>query len=157
MLVCDYCDCRSHPEIAELSADHDRVAALLARLEQAVAAANDREAAVVAAAVHEILEPHAAREEDGVFYELGREVGRDYVARFEAEHALIHRLLAEASGPSWRSAAAELVVVLRDHMLREETDLFPAAHQLLSPAQWAAIRAEEPCAATVAPLREEHR
>lgn len=146
--MCDYCDCRSHPEIAELSADHDRLAALLTRLEQAVAAADAGDAAAVAASLHRILEPHAAREEDGVFFELTREVGPDYVARFEADHELIHRLVAEASGrgpaPAWRAAAVELVATLRDHILREETDLFPAAHQLLSPAQWEAIRAPEP-------------
>jgi hypothetical protein len=86
--MCDYCNCRSHPEIAE--------------------------------------------------------VGAAYIGRLEADHAAIHRLLGALAGPGWAVAALELIALLRDHVLREESDLFPAAHQLLRPDQWAAIPRPEP-------------
>jgi DUF438 domain-containing protein len=58
---------------------------------------------------------------------------------FEQDHAVIHDLLARATGDEWVSASAELAARLHDHILREETDLFPAAHQLLTSDQWSRI------------------
>ncbi len=60
---------------------------------------------------------------------------------FERDHDEIHRLLAECSGGDWRQPAADLVHVLSEHIAREESDLFPAAHQLLRPDQWDAVDA----------------
>lgn len=71
-----------------------------------------------------------------------------YVGRFEKEHHVLHELSAASAGPGWQAAARDLIRQLRDHIFREETDLFPAAHQLLSPAQWdlvdAAVAATAP-------------
>jgi hypothetical protein len=36
--MCDYCDCRSRAPLAELSAEHEQILALLYELETAVAA-----------------------------------------------------------------------------------------------------------------------
>jgi hypothetical protein len=38
-----------------------------------------------------------------------------------------------------QSAVGPVVELLADHTLREETDLFPAARQLLAPDQWDAV------------------
>ncbi len=32
-----------------------------------------------------------------------------------------------------------MIELLEDHILREETDMFPAARQLLDPEQWEAV------------------
>ena len=77
--MCDYCDCRSHPEIAALSADHEVLLALLADLRRATDAG-------------------------------------------DAERAEM-----------------PLGALLDDHVAREESDLFPAARQLLAPGQWDAV------------------
>ena len=72
-----------------------------------------------------------------MFAELRRaDVDDEYVAMFERDHEEIHRLLGECSGRDWRRPAADLVHVLSEDILREESDLFPAAHQLLRPDQW---------------------
>lgn len=140
--MCDYCDCRSHPEIARLSAEHDVLQGLLVELRRAIDASDRSSVAAPLAALHEVLDGHATREERGVFTELrGAGVDAGYVGGFERDHHQIHALLDAAAGDDWAVAARELVHVLGDHIAREERDLFPAAHQLLAPHQWTAIDA----------------
>lgn len=124
--MCDYCDCRSHHQLAALSDEHAVLLGLLGEL---------RAGAPVVNRLAETLDGHAAREERGVFAEL-RRAGIDpgYLDRFERDHERIHALIDAG-------AMAALVAVLEAHILHEETDLFPAAHQLLSPEQWDAVDA----------------
>jgi iron-sulfur cluster repair protein YtfE (RIC family) len=137
--MCEYCDCRSHTEITELSADHEELSRLVGHLRAAVRANDRAEAGRLVAAMHERLSGHAAREERGVFPELRTQVGADYVAMFEEDHASIHDLLDRAAGDAWAWASIELGDRLSDHILREESDLFPAAHQLLTSDQWSRL------------------
>lgn len=138
--MCDYCDCRSHPEVAALSADHEVLLALLADLRGAIAAGDARRATIVLGALHGRLEHHAAREERGVFTQLREAaVAGDYVDEFERDHHHIHELLDDAGRGHWQATAREVVELLGDHIAREESDLFPAAHQLLAPEQWDAV------------------
>lgn len=140
--MCDYCDCRSHREISDLSGEHDEMAHLLGSLGAAVRANDRPQADVAVTALHGLLHGHATREEQGVFAELRAEVEDGYVAMFEHDHVEIHELLERAAGDEWASAAVELASRLHDHILREESDLFPAAHQLLSADQWSRIDAK---------------
>jgi hypothetical protein len=131
--MCDYCDCRAQAEIGALSADHQRLLALTAITRMAdpsaLAALRDEMAA--------LLVPHADREERGVFSALvDSDVDPSYVAGFEDDHRRIHELL---DGEATPARMAELVGLLEAHIQREETDLFPAARQLVSPEQWDAI------------------
>lgn len=138
-IVCDYCDCRSHPQIAALAAEHEEALGLTAAIRRALA---DDEAALpgLVARLREELPPHFDREERGVFDQMSRAgIGDDYVAVFDREHDQLEKLLA---APITADVAARLVDLLEDHILREETDMFPAAHQLFSPADWDAIDAE---------------
>jgi hemerythrin-like domain-containing protein len=140
--MCNYCDCRSHPKIAALSVDH--VALLCLRvLEQAVEADDHVAAAGAVDQTEALLRRHAADEERGVFTQL-RHAGVDdaYVAAFEGDHTAIDHLLVACRTTGWRTAALSLIELLRAHIAREERDLFPAAHQLLTPSQWDAIDAE---------------
>jgi hypothetical protein len=107
------------------------------------AAVGDRPAADAAVReLHDLLTSHADFEERGVFAELrASDVDADYVGRFEEEHARVHALLDECGADGWPGTARDLVAVLGAHIDREETDLFPAAHQLLTPAQWDAVDA----------------
>ena len=69
--MCDYCDCRSIPEIALLSVEHERVLSLMAklrRLDNAEPSSGDADER--ARLLHELrveFEPHTRREEIGVF------------------------------------------------------------------------------------------
>ena len=61
-----------------------------------------------------------------------RDVGvePDYVGRFEDDHQRIEERLASAAGE--RRVRRPLIALVEDHILREETDLFRAARQLLA-------------------------
>ena len=123
--MCDYCDCRSHPEIAELSMDHERLMALLSHL-HAATRWNDRDAATgLMRTLHELLHRHTAREERGVFAELRSQAGDGSVVMFEDDHTSIHDLLDRAGTDEWASVAEQLVDRLSEHMLLEETYLLP--------------------------------
>jgi hemerythrin-like domain-containing protein len=142
--VCDYCDCRSHAQIAALSADHEAILHVLVGLREAVDTADADAARARLPDLKELLDGHTRREEGGVFVQL-RRAGVDdrYVDRFERDHQELDRLLADCSGPSWRRDVELLVRLLGEHIAREESDLFPAAHQLLRPDQWDAVDAAD--------------
>jgi hemerythrin-like domain-containing protein len=138
--MCDYCECRTHSQIASLSDDHEVLLELLGTLGASIAADDHERARELLADLHRRLDTHAAREERGVFTQLRRVVrDDDYVAMFERDHQHLHELLDATHHTDWRRPAAEFVADLREHILREETDLFPAAHQMLEPRDWAAI------------------
>ena len=140
--MCDYCDCRSDPEIAALAGDHAVIARLLHELGDAVTGDERETAAAVTSRLHDTLTIHAGREEAGVFRALRDEVGDEYVDWFVSEHDSLHHL-AEAvpTSSDWHDTAREIITMLSEHIAREESDLFPAAHQLLSPSQWNAVTA----------------
>lgn len=138
--MCDYCGCRQNPQIAALSDDHVRFLELVAALEQAVADLDADAGRAVMARLRDQLHVHDGREERGIFTELRAVVGDDgYVGAFERDHVELHGLLASTGDDAWRDAARGAIELLRDHILREESDLFPAAYQMLAPAQWAAV------------------
>ena len=140
--MCDYCDCRSHPAISALSADHEVLLDLLDALRESVAMEERVQARVLVVHLHDVLHDHATREERGVFTQLRRELRDEtYVTMFERDHEVLHGLLDACAGDAWQQAARELVELLREHILREETDLFPAAHQMLEPSHWNAVDA----------------
>ncbi|MGE0139702.1 MAG: hemerythrin domain-containing protein [Ilumatobacteraceae bacterium] len=125
-----------------MSDDHEAFGHMLDQLMRAVETDDRHAANAVAAELHPLLDGHAAREERGVFTQLRHaHVSDEYVARFERDQA-VHALLGDADVGEWRERARELIRVLGDHIAREESDLFPAAHQLLTPAQWDAVDAE---------------
>jgi hemerythrin-like domain-containing protein len=138
--MCDYCDCRSHPEIAGLAAEHEHLEALLRELAGRAGAGDEAGARAVLAQLRADLEHHAGREEAGIFAALrAAGVDRAYVGRFLDDHDELHALVT-GSG-DWREQAGEVTRLLHAHIHREESDLFPAAHQLLTPAQWDGVAA----------------
>lgn len=139
--MCDYCDCRSHREIADLSADHEHLLGQLRELSLAVAAGDRTEAARLMDHLHGVLHDHAHREELGVFGQLRGHAGSQYIELFESDHRALHELVADVSSGDWALRATGLVDSLSAHIAREESDLFPAAHQMLSPADWDVVDA----------------
>ena len=134
--MCDYCDCRSQPQIAALSAEHERLLAITAAIRRGLAAG--RAVRPELDELTELLAPHAQKEEVGLFAVLRQAgVAEDYVGHFEEEHRRLEGLLETAGSED--QAATALVDLLDEHILREETDMFPAARQLLDAAQWDTI------------------
>jgi hemerythrin-like domain-containing protein len=131
--MCDYCDCRAQRELAGLSADHELLLILTRRIRKAAPSSLEFWRSELAAS----LLPHAEREERGVFAAL-RDSGVDpsYLDHFEDDHRRLHELLEAEATPE---RLAEMVELLEDHIQREETDLFPAARQLVPPEGWDAV------------------
>ena len=138
--MCDYCGCRSIPEIGTLSLDHERIQSIMGRLRRLIAEARPG-GEEVDRLLHDVqadLEPHTDREEAGL-YTVYREVGLDfdYAKRFVDDHADIADLLTLAFDD--HTAITELLKRLDRHILEEESDVFPAASQLFSGSDWAEV------------------
>lgn len=134
--MCDYCDCRTRPLLAQLGEDHERIGVLSGQLLRELDAGDEVAAVETASRLSEILQPHSDLEEHGLYLELaeqGVETGRLF-----ADHAAIDEVFRAASlghSDAWAAVPAA-AAALADHIEREEYDLFPAAHQLLSDPAW---------------------
>ena len=143
--MCDYCGCRRQAPIDDLSAEHDRVLDLGYRLRRL--ARDDDHAGVAEVLEHQfgpLLQVHTAKEERGVFAALRDSWEAD--DRLDAlvdEHreleAGITTVVDGASG--WQDVLLALLDDLSEHILAEETDLFPYALYELGAGQWEAVAA----------------
>ena len=146
--VCDYCGCRALDAIAILTAEHDLVVNLAGEARRAVLAGDLDLAADRARAVAALLEPHTVVEEGALFPAMADEFA-DHVTSLIGEHRAIEEVLAESveltpTDPTWPARLVAALWLLREHILKEEDGLFPAALAELDPAQWdevGAIRA----------------
>jgi hemerythrin-like domain-containing protein len=140
--MCDDCSCRDMPAIGELGAEHDRILDLAARVQRAIARGDGSSARSDFAELVADLRVHTAVEETGLFTEL-RAVGEldRHVAGLSGEHddtwETINRLAAtDAAGGEWDTAVVAFLDELRDHIGREEYDLFPASIPALAADGW---------------------
>jgi len=134
--MCDYCGCRTRPLIAELVHDHERIAALSAEVRKRITAgADDASVSDGARRLEQVLAPHSAREEGGLYVEL--DASGISAAALRDEHRHVDEALADAAaGDVDRPALVAALDVLDRHVHDEEYDLFPAAHQVLDDAAW---------------------
>jgi hemerythrin-like domain-containing protein len=129
--VCDHCNCRDYPPIAELSGEHEEILRLAAGL----ADATRRGAAVDIAAAGrlvEILRLHSAKEEAGLYPLLIAEMddAPDAFDHLEAEHVEV--LASIASGTFDHLA----LYALQRHVEEEEEVLFSGALFHFDGATW---------------------
>ena len=140
--MCDYCDCRTRPLLARLGEEHGRILALVGTIERlAATGAGVVEARSALEELAGLLEPHSAAEEVGFYVELAR-AGID-TEGLSADHGHVDGTVRDAArgdAPAW-AVLPQALMALRDHIRREEYDLFPAAHQLLSSDAWDRIDA----------------
>jgi hypothetical protein len=78
-----------------------------------------------------VLGPHTRVEENALFPPMADDFP-DHVEALRAEHALIEGVLAESTegtpaDPGWPARLADALHTLRDHVLKEQEGLFPAA------------------------------
>lgn len=133
--MCDYCGCRSEAEIAALSTDHEHMLTLTAGLRRAHKVGVP--APQLFAELTAMLGPHSRREERGLYAALAAEVADpEYVALFAHDHEELDALVMGADADQH---ILQITGLLEAHILREETDLFPAAHQMLGSQAWATI------------------
>jgi iron-sulfur cluster repair protein YtfE (RIC family) len=138
--VCEYCGCQDLPAIAALTREHDAIRDV-ARTAARAARDNDRRAAAVAARLLlELLRPHTAIEERGLFPAMAGEFG-DHVASLMSDHRHLDEALASIADPGntdegWPQRLHSALADLFNHILREQDGLFPATLSVLTPQQW---------------------
>ncbi|MEU3979296.1 hemerythrin domain-containing protein [Streptomyces sp. NPDC026672] len=141
--MCEYCGCQALESIDELTQEHERVVTLISRARDA---RRDGDLAAMAGAAREIaavLAPHTLVEEYGLFPALADDFP-DQMAQLEGEHREIEAVLAESAhgtpaDPGWPGRLEETLGLLREHILKEQDGVFPAALANLTTEQWEAV------------------
>ncbi|GIF45379.1 hemerythrin domain-containing protein [Actinoplanes xinjiangensis] len=148
--MCEYCGCQEVTAIGELTREHDEVVGLMAHVRAAHTAGDVAAMAGLARLISDILRPHTAVEEQGLFPLLAAEFP-DQVAVLCAEHRHIEAVLGAAAvtvptDPDWPDALLAVLQDLRVHILKEQDGVFPAALTTLDATSWDtvdAVRARE--------------
>ncbi|MFR9793737.1 hemerythrin domain-containing protein [Streptomyces sp. MB22_4] len=142
--MCEYCGCQSLASIDELTREHDEVVRLISHLRPAHQADDVAGMAQIAREITTVLVPHTQVEEHGLFPAMATDFP-DQIAVLEAEHRHIEAVLAEAadgttpSDPTWPNRLLEAMAMLRDHILKEQDGVFPAALANLGTEEWEAV------------------
>ncbi|WP_461023366.1 hemerythrin domain-containing protein [Thalassiella azotivora] len=131
--------------MAELTAEHDDVVRLVGLVRAGVARGDLDEVAALTRRIAEVLTPHTVVEEQGLFPELV-DAFPDHVAALEADHRRTEAVLAESAAatptdPTWPQRLLETLDDLRDHILKEQDGVFPAALAELGSEQWERVEA----------------
>jgi hemerythrin-like domain-containing protein len=138
--VCDYCGCQDLDAIAELTAEHDAVVTLSGQVRRALRDVDLDLAALGTRAIVAVLRLHTAVEEGALFPAMARDFG-DHIDGLVDVHRQVEQVLAESadrtpSDPSWPRRLEQTLVMLREHIIKEQDGVFPAALATLSAEQW---------------------
>lgn len=144
--MCEYCGCQALETIDELTREHDEVVRLISHLGPARRQGGAARTAEVAREIAAVLGPHTHVEEHGLFPALAGDFP-EQIAALEDEHRRIEAVLGEAadgripSDPAWPDRLTEAMALLRDHILKEQDGVFPAALAHLGTEEWEAVEA----------------
>jgi hemerythrin-like domain-containing protein len=126
-------------EVDELIDEHRSIMTIMAALRRAIGDV-DSDLGALLNELENALAHHTEREESGLFHALRQvEVPPQYLGLFEHDHSHIVDLIHAAR--TERRSVRDVLDSLESHMDREENDMFPAAEQLLGPAEWDAVEA----------------
>jgi hemerythrin-like domain-containing protein len=153
--VCEYCGCQEITAIGELTREHNLVVALISEVRAARGDAGLM--AALARRISAVLVPHTAVEEHGLFPLLADDFP-EQVAALEAEHRRIEAVLGAAAGgtpadPDWPDRLMAVLEVLREHILKEQDGVFPAALTSLGGTDWDAVDAVRARVGSARPTR----
>jgi hypothetical protein len=143
--MCQNCGCLANTVIDELTREHDAVVGLIRTAADQMVAGRRDELAATCRAISALLAPHTAVEEEGLFRELFREFPGQLDA-LTGEHRQIERVLDEAANETpadvlWPERLRDALGVLREHILKEQDGVFPAAIISLDGDQWEDVEA----------------
>ncbi|WP_229070886.1 hemerythrin domain-containing protein [Actinoplanes sp. DH11] len=143
--MCEYCGCQDVTAIGDLTREHDEVVGLMGKVRAARTAGDIDEMAAVARQIADILAPHTAVEEEGLFPLLADDFP-EQVAVLRAEHRHVEHVLVAAAtrtptDPAWPGALLDVLQDLRTHILKEQDGVFPAALTSLTGSDWDAVDA----------------
>ncbi|MDW4911062.1 hemerythrin domain-containing protein [Streptomyces sp. ADMS] len=142
--MCEYCGCQSLASIDELTREHDEVVRLISHVRPVRQDGDVDRMAQIAREITTVLDPHTQVEEHGLFPAMAGDFP-EQIAVLEAEHRRIGAVLAEAADgatsedPNWPDRLIEAMALLRDHILKEQDGVFPAALANLSTEEWEAV------------------
>ncbi|MEU6538527.1 hemerythrin domain-containing protein [Streptomyces sp. NPDC047000] len=151
--MCEYCGCQSLDAIDTLTREHDEVVRLISHLRPALEEDGPAGMAEVAREIARVLGPHTEVEEHGLFPAMAGDFP-DQIAALEAEHRRIEAVLDEAADgvtpadPTWPDRLTAAMALLRDHILKEQDGVFPAALAHLGTEEWEAVDAARAVAGT---------
>jgi hypothetical protein len=131
--------------IAELTREHDAVVALVSQARAAHGARDVTAMAVIARRIAVVLGPHTQVEQEGLFPALDGDFP-DQVAALRAEHRLVEAELDAAAvavptETGWPDRLLATLDMLREHILKEQDGVFPAALTSLRTTDWEAVDA----------------
>ncbi|GAA0706514.1 hemerythrin domain-containing protein [Dactylosporangium roseum] len=154
--MCEYCGCNALDAIADLTREHDLVVNLTGDVRAAHAAGDVARMSELARRIAAILGPHTQVEEHGLFPALAGDFP-DHVTALAAEHRVVEAVLGEASGGTppdrdWPGRLLDALEVLREHILKEQDGVFPAALATLRPDDWDAVDAVRARVGTLLPV-----
>jgi hemerythrin-like domain-containing protein len=143
--MCEYCGCQQIATIAELTREHDGVVAIIGQIQSSLAGQRHEDVAKSCQQILAILAAHTVVEQEGLFPELTQEFP-DHIEVLRCEHREIEKVLAEATDgfpddPTWPDRLVAVLFLLREHILKEQDGVFPAALVALDTAQWERIEA----------------
>ena len=141
--MCEYCGCQQIAVIGELTREHEAVVALIGQIQSSLAGPRLEGLEDVANTCREILtilDPHTVVEEEGLFPEMAHEFP-DHITALRSEHREIEKVLGEAADglpddPTWPERLVAVLFLLREHILKEQDGVFPAALIALDADQW---------------------
>ncbi len=143
--MCQNCGCLANTVIDDLTREHDAVVGLIRTAGDQMVRGRMGEVAATCRAISTLLAPHTVVEEEGLFAELFRE----FPGQLEAltrEHRQIESVLDEAAAGApadllWPERLRDTLGLLREHILKEQDGVFPAAIISLDGDQWEDIEA----------------
>ncbi len=143
--MCEYCGCQAVTAIDDLTREHDLVVNLIGDVRAAHTATDTGRMAELARQITAILGPHTQVEEHGLFPALAADFP-DHVTALQADHRHIEAVLGEAAAGTpadrtWTGRLIDTLDLLREHILKEQDGVFPAALASLDPADWDTIDA----------------
>ena len=143
--MCEYCGCQQIAVIGELTREHDAVVALIGQIRSALMGQRLDDVVRDCRQISSILVAHTVVEEQGLFPEMAGEFP-DHIEALMSEHHEIENVLGEAAGglpddPTWPDRLPRALFLLREHILKEQDGLFPAALAALDSDQWERIEA----------------
>ena len=153
--MCEYCGCQQIAVIGELTREHEAVVALIGQIRSSLTDQRLEDVARDCRQISSILVAHTVVEEQGLFPEMADEFP-DHIEGLRSEHREIENVLGEAAGglpddPTWPDRLPRALFLLREHILKEQDGVFPAALAALDADQWErieAVRAQFPAVST---------
>ena len=141
--MCEYCGCQQIAVINELTREHDAVVAAIGETRTHVGNGDLAAAARSCLRIAAVLGPHTTVEEDGLFPFLTADFP-DHISVLRSEHRRVEAVLSECVNgvprdPDWPTRLVCTLDLLREHILKEQDGVFPAALVALDPDQWERI------------------